>query len=693
MSKKKGTGKKSTQTQKVPQKESNKKEVVKEKKQEKSNNNVKEKTDEVKKKNVEKEKSSNKNKEISKEKAKTTNNNKSGEKQKKENGNKTKNNSQKEKVKKEIKVEEKEKKEKKQEEALKEKKQKKEVVALKEKKEKKQEVVIKDKKEEKNNLQVKPEKKEEKPNPSSFVMENKPKKKKRILLKIFIIFLILVLLCIIGIFTIPSLIVSNKNQIISGISINGNLVEGLTVEEAKEKLNTTSNEITNSNLKLIMGEYESDVNLSQISAKYDIDKAIDEAYKEGRNENIIQNSYNILMAKYKGKNIEIGASINSEELNNIFNNISQELPGHVVQWSYSVEKEKTLIITKGKRGVVIDEEETARRIQEALINMLKGDKVETIELATIEKDPDPVDVDKIHNEVFREPKDAYVTQNPFGVYVHVDGIDFNVDEVKNLLQSNDEEYKIDLTITHPKVMTKDLGQEAFPDILGKTYKTTYSAGDVNRNTNIELAARTVNGTILMPGETFSYNGILGDTTADKGYKPGGAYLNGEVVQSYGGGICQVSSTIYNAVLYANLQVDERYNHSFLSGYVPAGLDATVSYGSKDFKFTNNRKFPIKLVCTAKNGVISATIYGVKQDDDCDVELESVITSYIAPTVKYESTNTLKKGVEQVKQSGSSGCKCTVYITLSRNGKQISREVLHHDVYSAKQKIILRGTKK
>ena len=384
-------------------------------------------------------------------------------------------------------------------------------------------MVIKDKKEEKNNLQVKPEKKEEKQNPSSFVMENKPKKKKRILLKIFIIFLILVLLCIIGIFTIPSLIVSNKNQIISGISINGNVVEGLTVEEAKEKLNTISNEITNSNLKLIMGEYESDVNLSQISAKYDIDKAIDEAYKEGRNENIIQNSYNILMAKYKGKNIEIGTSINSEELNNIFNNISQELPGHVVQWSYSVEKEWTLIITKGKRGVVIDEEETAKRIQEALINMLKGDKVETIELATIEKDPDPVDVDKIHNEIFREPKDAYVTQNPFGVYVHVDGIDFNVDEVKNLLQSNDEEYKIDLTITHPKVMTKDLGQEAFPDILGKTYKTTYSAGDVNRNTNIELAAKNVNGTILMPGETFSYNGILGDTTADKGYKPGGAY--------------------------------------------------------------------------------------------------------------------------------------------------------------------------
>ncbi len=556
---------------------------------------------------------------------------------------------------------------------------------------------IQEKKKNKENI------KEEQVNKENEEQENKnstsdyqlvmSRKKNGIIGKLLIVFFILILLCIIGIFSVPSLIVSNSNKIISGISINGIKIDNLTVEEVKDKLKNISDEIIGSNLKLTMGEYESELNLSLISPSYDLDKAIDEAYKSGRDDNIIKNSYDILMTKYKGKNIEVSTSLNQEELNNIFNNISQELPGRVTQWSYSVDGEKNLIITKGKKGVVIDEETTTEKINESLKNMLKGEKIEKIDLATKEQEPEPIDVDKIHNEIYREPQNAYVTQNPFGVYVHVDGIDFNVDEVKKLIQSNDEEYTIKLTINHPQVMTKDLGQEAFPDILGKTYKTTYSAGDVNRNTNIELAARTVNGTILMPGETFSYNGILGDTTADKGYKPGGAYLNGEVVQSYGGGICQVSSTIYNAVLYANLQVDERYNHSFLSGYVPAGLDATVSYGSKDFKFTNNRKFPIKLVCTAKNGVISATIYGVKQDDDCDVELQSVVTSYIAPSVKYESTNTLKKGVEKVKQSGSSGCKCTVYRTISRNGKQISKEVLHHDVYSAKQKIILRGTKK
>ncbi len=519
------------------------------------------------------------------------------------------------------------------------------------------------------------------------------KKHKGIIIKVIIVILIFMILFILGFLTVPGIVYKNNEKIVSGISINGVNVEGLTIEEAKNLLYNSANEIMSSDVKIILGEYENSINLSQISAKYDIENSIEEAYKIGRTDNIFKCSYDVLVSKYKGKDIKIGVSINEEELKNVFNNISQELPGHVIQWSYSVNNDNTLIITNGTKGVVIDEAETTKRIEETLIKSLNGEKLEKIDLITKEVEPEPINVEKIHEEVYREPQNAYVTQNPFGVYVHVNGVDFNVDEVKNLIKSNEHEYKINLTITEPEITTKDLGQEAFPDILGRTYKTTYSAGDKNRNTNIEIAARTVNGVILMPGETFSYNGILGDTTASKGYKPAGAYLNGEVIQSYGGGICQVSSTIYNSVLYANLQVDERYNHTYLSGYVPAGLDATVSYGSKDFKFTNNRKYPIKLVVTASNGTISSTIYGIKQDDDCEVELQSVVTSYISPKVKYEETSTLNEGVEKVKQAGSSGCKCTVYRTLKRNGEQISKDVLHNDIYSAKQKIILKGTKK
>lgn len=519
------------------------------------------------------------------------------------------------------------------------------------------------------------------------------KKKKGIKFKIFIAFIIIILLALALIATIPAIITKNNEKIVSGISINGIDTAGLNYEQSKEKLNKIAEEVLKKDIKIVLNEYESTINLSQISAEYDIDTAIKEAHNIGRESNILKSSYDVLIANYNGKDINLDITFYSEEVDNLFSNISQEIPGHVIGWSYSVDNNYVLTITKGTKGIVIDEEETLERIKEAMLKSFKGEDVEVIELAVKEVEPDPIDVDKIHEEIYREPQNAYVTQDPFGIYVHVDGVDFNVDEVKSLVTSDEQEYKIELIITEPEITTKDLGQEAFPDVLGKTYKTTYSAGDKNRNTNIELAAKNINGTILMPGEMFSYNGILGDTTAEKGYKPAGAYLNGQVIQSYGGGICQVSSTLYNAVLYANLEVTERYNHSFLSGYVPAGLDATVSYGTKDFKFINNRNYPIKLVVTAANGTISATIYGVKEDDDVDVELQSVITSYISPKVTYEKTNTLNVGEEKVKQAGSTGCKCTVYITKSRNGQQISREVLNNDVYSAKPKIILQGTKK
>lgn len=528
---------------------------------------------------------------------------------------------------------------------------------------------------------------------SSFEQVEYKPKKKRTKLKIFFIIIMLILLIILGLLTIPAIIARNSEKISTGVLINDIAVDNISYEEAKDKLAKEAEKITTSDIKLVIGEYENSIDLSQIGAKYDIDKAVQEAHNIGRTSNVFKGSLDIFKTKFSGKNIDLDVTFDDDAVNSLFNSISKEIPGHIIGWSYSVDnKTHTLTMTEGKRGIKIDKDETLRKMKEAMLSSLKGEKIDTIELVTIEADPDPIDVDKIHEEVFREPKNAYVTKDPFGVFVHVDGIDFNVDEVKKLVAKGKKEYTIELTVTEPEITTKELGQEAFPDIIGKTYKTTYSMGDVNRNTNIELAAKNVNGIILMPGETFSYNGILGDTTADKGYKPGGAFLNGEVVQSYGGGICQVSSTIYNAVLYADLEIVERCNHTFLTGYVPAGLDATVAYGYIDFKFKNNREYPIKLVVTAKNGVVSATIRGVKEKDDVDVELKSVVTSYIAPQVKYQDTNTMKKGTEVIKQSGSSGCRCTVYITKYKDGKQVSNDV-YNDVYSAQPKIVLRGTKK
>ena len=166
-----------------------------------------------------------------------------------------------------------------------------------------------------------------------------------------------------------------------------------------------------------------------------------------------------------------------------------------------------------------------------------------------------------------------------------------------------------------------------------------------------------------------------------------------VVESYGGGICQVSSTLYNAALYANLEIVERYNHSYVVNYVPEGRDATVAYGGKDFKFKNTRSFPIKIVSSAKNGVVSITIKGLKEEKEYEVVLTSTVLSTTPNQTVYENNSSLEVGKEKVIQKGYIGKKSIAYKILKYNGKTISKTVLSKDTYKPMNRIIQVGTKK
>lgn len=152
--------------------------------------------------------------------------------------------------------------------------------------------------------------------------------------------------------------------------------------------------------------------------------------------------------------------------------------------------------------------------------------------------------------------------------------------------------------------------EKFSDVLGS--KTTYYNTSVTgRSTNIRLAAEAIDGTVLQPGETFSLNGVVGRRTAAKGYQTAIIFQNGKQVEGLGGGVCQVSSTVYGAVLYADLQVTERSSHQFQVSYTPVSQDAAVYYGSQDFQFVNDTDNPIKIAADASNGSLTVTIYGTK----------------------------------------------------------------------------------
>ena len=289
-------------------------------------------------------------------------------------------------------------------------------------------------------------------------------------------------------------------------------------------------------------------------------------------------------------------------------------------------------------------------------------------------------------------QDAYYTKEPFTIHPEVEGIDFSIEEAKKIIEAEDkEEYTIPLTITKPKVTTAQIGSEAFPDVLA-TFTTRYDASNIDRTTNLRIACQKLNEKVVLAGNTFSYNQTLGERTVAAGYKNGKVYENGEVVDGIGGGICQISSTLYNAVLMANMKVTERRNHQFVTSYVPAGRDATVVYGLTDFKFKNTRTYAIKIKASVSNGIATVSIYGIKEENEYTTSFETKTISTIPFTVKYVDDATLNAGTEKIKQKGANGLISETYMIKSLNGKVVSRELLSRDTYSAMQKIVLKGTK-
>ena len=482
-------------------------------------------------------------------------------------------------------------------------------------------------------------------------------------------------------------------KIVKGVKINNIDVSNLTINEAYQKLKEQFDEQVSKNIKVKQGEYETTISLNQVEAKYDIIEAINQAYKIGRNKNIIISNYAILKTKLFSTKIEKTININEEELNKIVEDISAKIPGIVVESSYYIEGEN-LIISNGKVGIKVNKEELKNRIIKAINQQLKGNDIENIEIPIEEKEPEKINIEKIREEIYKEPKNAYYEENPVVLHKEIEGIDIkiSVEEAKKILEEQKEEYVIPLTITKPEVTVKDLrSQNFFPEQLSK-YVTRYDESNINRSTNIKLASEKINGTILMPGETFSYNKIVGERTIKAGYKEASVYMGGKVVDGIGGGICQVSSTLYNAVLEANLEITERRNHYFITGYVSASKDATVSYGSIDFKFKNTRTYPIKIECISQNGICQIEIKGIKEDIEYEVVIEDKITEVIPYTTRYIKTNKLEKGEENQIQKGVNGYKSEAYRILRINGKVISRTLLSKDSYNPLERIIEQGTK-
>lgn len=537
-----------------------------------------------------------------------------------------------------------------------------------------------------------------------------PKKEKtRKKLKIFFIvfFVIILLLCLIvgGFFCYNKL----NTKVYRNVFVFGIDMSKMTEEEVSKSITDYLNNISEKINTVKIDVYQNEdniysINPQDIEFKIDVAETVKRVMNYGRESNIFVNNLNIFKALFKDVNITPSFTYNNDKLSELVKNIELTLKDRFVDDKYSVdEKTGTLVITRGKTGNTLDNNTEMEKIVELLNNIYTaGNIVESysLKLDIISRKPNELDLQKVYQEVKRDAKDAYIdkSQSPVKLVEEVVGYDFSVEDLKKELdkEENKQDGKVinfKLTIIEPKVKLKDITYTLYNDKLAG-YTTYFDPGQSARANNLEIALRYLNEKVVMPGETFSYNDTIGDTTAAKGYKPAATFKGGTVVNEMGGGICQTTSTLYNVALMANLEIVERHQHGLPVGYVPPSRDATVYSPTLDFKFKNNRNYPIKIVTSySSSGSLNISIYGTKEETEYEVVLSHKYLSTIPFTTKYIYDNTLPEGTTQIVSAGVNGYTSEGYITKKLNGVVVSSELLSKDTYKAQQQIVKVGTKK
>ncbi len=348
-----------------------------------------------------------------------------------------------------------------------------------------------------------------------------------------------------------------------------------------------------------------------------------------------------------------------------------------------------LTITRGIDGIEVNQAVLADEIHRRISEGEYGEYVITSPIleVTIAEVPDW----NILRETFLVmAQDAYIEKSGsrgYRIIEEIIGKDVDIQQINADMQTSDWDVKdYPFIFTTPQV-TKDLLETAlFRDVLGRA-ESNYNSYETNRTTNVRLATEKVNDIILLPGEEFSFNNIVGERTEERGFKPAIVFAGGELVDGVGGGICQVSSTIYVATLCADLQVTERATHSFKVDYVPLGQDATVQWGYLDYKFMNNTAYPIRINAVMSDSTLTVTIYGTKTDPEKHIELESVTIN----TYPFETINVLNEelaeGTMKQTQSGKDGYQCETYQLIYVGDTLVERRLANKSYYKPQNCII------
>lgn len=491
---------------------------------------------------------------------------------------------------------------------------------------------------------------------------------------------------------------SNGNTIIGNISVAGVKVGGMTKEEAVAAVSkATESSYTGTSMVVTVLDSSIEISPADSGVKLDVEAAVDAAYDFGRTGSSSQKKADKLAA-LAGVDIDISdcLNLNKETIQNRLDTLGQKYSSTLVESTYRVDPAfdptsktpQSLVITIGTPEYSLNMDTLYAQVIQAY-----NTNTFAVEGVCEVREPASLDLDAIHKEYYVAPKDAVLSSDKTTIKEpSKNGFGFDLEAAKKQLAAAQfgDTVSIPLGVIKPDVTDKDLKKQMFKDVLGKFTATAES--DDDRNVNLKLACKAINGVVLNPDEKFSYNETLGERTEANGYKPGPTYVGYDTVDTIGGGICQVSSALYYSALIAELDITKREEHQFDPGYVPLGMDAMVSWGSYDFVFWNNLDYPIRIEASASGGSVTVAIMGT-ETRDYDVKMEYNILD----TTNYSTTyKTLSADNDEGYQNGDvivkgyTGYDVETYrCKYSKDGDLISKDHVANSSYKSRDEVVCR----
>lgn len=489
-----------------------------------------------------------------------------------------------------------------------------------------------------------------------------------------------------------------RDAILPHVSISGLDVSGMTQDQAADALKNALAEESGDPITLNISCEGWSGQLSAADLAVDQEATVQAAMQAGEGPFLARGGQYLAHLLGAGSQVELALQDQQPALTTLLEDMERQV-GDVTMAHWQVSGQ-TLELTKGVTGLAADEDQAVQLLHQALDQGFaqkfgQGEQNVTVDvdLPVTQTPPQEPDFDTVHQDVYTEPKDAALDGTTHEIVSESVGLDFDPAQLKAAYDQagEGETVSIPLTVTQPKETKASLSAKLFRDLLGKG--TTKVGGSAARKNNVALSAKACNGVILLPGEVFSYNGTTGSRSADKGYQVAPVYVGGASTDEVGGGICQTSSTIYYAVLHTTLEVVERRSHMYNTGYVPAGMDATVYYGSTDFRFKNNTNYPVKIVTESYDQggsrYLTVKLYGTNETGTYAVP-KSTTYDQVTPTTQYKADSSIPRGTTQVdrKQNPYTGVKAkTVRYVYNKDGSLKEEQIMGASTYKMRPKTI------